>query len=575
MGNHNHISSDIFKNDTDMEGEPKTTEEPKVVLGEDGQPLSKNQIKNLEKAKKKAAEKEAKAQLAAQKKAEKEAADNVPIREISSETDAYGELPLICSKTYNSKVFTEIGELSVDLEGQDVLVRSRLHNVRKTGPVLFMVLRKGFKNVQAVAFGSDTITKELVKYINKIPRESLIDVYGKVTKPDEEIKSCSQSQVEIQVTRVHVVSRSETVLPIQLEDCMRFCANQVEEEGDGESLTDAEKKDKMPTVPLQKRLDHRILDLRIPSNQAIFRLQAAVCQYYRETMMNQGFMEIHTPKLLGGSSEGGANVFSFKYFGRDGCLAQSPQLYKQMAIMSDFGRVFEIGPVFRAENSMTPRHLCEFVGLDFEMEIKESYLEVLDTIENTFSHIFTNLEERSKELLNVVCNQYPFEEFKMKTPVVRLTFQEGVDLLKEHGIEQDLHDDLDTVNEKTLGRLVREKYETDFYILHRYPVAARPFYTMLCPDDERFTCSYDVFMRGEEIISGAQRIHDVELLIQRAKAKGMDVATLKSYIDSFKYGACPHGGVGVGMERVVKYYLNLHNIKKASMFPRDPTRLEP
>jgi len=147
--------------------------------------------------------------------------------------------------------------------------------------------------------------------------------------------------------------------------------------------------------------------------------------------------------------------------------------------------------------------------------------------------------------------------------------------LKEHGIDQDVNEDLDTVNEKTLGRLVREKYDTDFYILHKYPVSARPFYTMLHPEDPNFTCSYDVFMRGEEIISGAQRIHDAKLLIKRAEEKGMDVSTLKSYIDSFKYGAYPHGGVGIGMERVLKYYLNLHNIKKCSMFPRDPKRLYP
>jgi nondiscriminating aspartyl-tRNA synthetase len=357
---------------------------------------------------------------------------------------------------------------------------------------------------------------------------------------------------------------------------MRFCPNQVEEEDAQPSeSTTGDAKDKMPTVPLQRRLDNRILDLRVPTNQAIFRLQAAVCQLYRETMMTQGFMEIHTPKMLGGSSEGGANVFAFKYFGKDACLAQSPQLYKQMAIMADFGRVYEIGPVFRAEKSFTPRHLCEFTGLDFEMEIKESYMEVLDSIEETFSHMFAGLESRYKEYLNVVCDQYPFTDFKMKTPVVKLTFQEGVDLLKEHGVEQDAHDDLDTVNEKTLGRLVREKYDTDFYILHKYPVAARPFYTMPHPDDDRYTCSYDVFMRGEEIISGAQRIHDVDLLIKKAEEKGMDISTLKSYIDSFKYGAYPHGGVGIGMERVVKYYLNLHNIKKTSMFPRDPQRLQP
>lgn len=315
--------------------------------------------------------------------------------------------------------------------------------------------------------------------------------------------------------------------------------------------------------------------MRTPCNQAIFRVQAAVCHLFRDSMMKQDFVEIHTPKLIGGASEGGANVFKFQYFDQQGCLAQSPQLYKQMAIMSDFERVFEIGPVFRAEDSNTPRHLCEFTGLDFEMEIKESYLEVLDTIENLFARIFEGLENEYGHLLSVVNEQYPFEPFKFKRPVLKLTYKEGCEMLKENGFEQSPYEDIGTVNEKTLGRLVREKYDTDFYILHRYPTVARPFYTMLCADDENFTCSYDVFMRGEEIISGAQRIHDPKLLMQRAEIMGLDLATIKAYIDSFRYGAFPHGGVGVGMERIVRYYLNLNNIRKASMFPRDPKRLTP
>lgn len=236
-------------------------------------------------------------------------------------------------------------------------------------------------------------------------------------------------------------------------------------------------------------------------------------------MMKQNFVEIHTPKLTGGSSEGGANVFKFDYFNTEGALAQSPQLYKQMAIMSDFERVYEIGPVFRAEKSYTTRHLTEFTGLDFEMEIKESYQEVLDVTENLFADIFEGLQGIYGNLLSAVNEQYAFEPFKFKRGV-KLTFVEGVELLKEHGIDQSPLEDLDTVNEKTLGRLVREKYDTDFYILHRYPTAARPFYTMLCPDDENYTCSYDVFMRGEEIISGAQRIHTPELLKKRAEVMG-------------------------------------------------------
>lgn len=292
-------------------------------------------------------------------------------------------------------------------------------------------------------------------------------------------------------------------------------------------------------------------------------------------MVSQGFVEIHTPKIIGGTSEGGSEVFKLDYFGKEACLAQSPQLYKQMMIMGDFDRVFEIGHVFRAENSFTHRHLCEFIGLDGEMAIKESYLEVLEVIGEVFKYIFTNLKEQCKKEIDVLTKQYGYEDFLFLENTLILTFEEGVQLLKENGVEQDLFSDLSTETERKLGQLVREKYKTDFYILHRYPETARPFYTMLAKDDPRFTCSYDVFMRGQEIISGAQRVHDADMLTERAKAKDIPPETIKDYIESFTLGAFPHGGFGIGLERVTFLFLDLYDVKKASLFPRDPARLHP
>jgi aspartyl/asparaginyl-tRNA synthetase len=174
-----------------------------------------------------------------------------------------------------------------------------------------------------------------------------------------------------------------------------------------------------------------------------------------------------------------------------------------MALCSDMERVFEIGPVFRAENSNTNRHLCEFTGLDMEMVIKEHYFEVLDMLAGMFVYIFENLEKRFKPHLNTIKEQYPFEDFKCKTPVVKIHFKDGVKMLHAAGIEQGALDDLSTESEKALGRLVKEKYDTDFYMLYGYPAAIRPFYTMLDPTDSNYTNSYDFFMRGEEIVSGA------------------------------------------------------------------------
>ena len=259
----------------------------------------------------------------------------------------------------------------------------------------------------------------------------------------------------------------------------------------------------MPVVKQDVRLNNRIIDLRVPANQAIFRLQSGVCQIYREFMLSRDFVEIHSPKLIGGASEGGSNVFTFKYFEQDACLAQSPQLYKQMALCGDLQRVFEIGPVFRAENSNTNRHLCEFTGLDMEMEFKNHYFEVLDLIGELMVFMFKNIKERYAREIGVINDQYPFEDFVCMDPCLKINFQEGVAMLAAAGIQQDVHDDLSTETEKALGRLVKEKYGTDFYMLYGYPVAARPFYTMLDPHDPRFTNSYDFFMRGEEITSGA------------------------------------------------------------------------
>jgi len=296
---------------------------------------------------------------------------------------------------------------------------------------------------------------------------------------------------------------------------------------------------------------------------------------FREYLYKHDFVEIHTPKLISGSSEGGANVFKLNYFDRQACLAQSPQLYKQMCVMADMDRVFEIGPVFRAEQSFTPRHMCEFTGLDMEMTMKENYHEILDLLGEMFAFIFEGLETRFAKELAAINEQFPYEPFKFKRPVLKLTFAEGVEMLKEKGVLQDPFDDLSTTNEKVLGAIVKEKYDTDFYFLHRYPTNARPFYTMLCKDDERYTNSYDFFMRGEEITSGAQRVHDPEMLAKRATHHKIPLDTIKDYIDSFRYGAPPHGGCGIGLERVVMLYCALGNIRKSSLFPRDPKRITP
>lgn len=488
-------------------------------------------------------------------------------------------MDIICSQCNPedrfTKVYVAVKDISDDHVGSQIRIRGRISNSRAKGSMCFVVVREGYASVQCVLFVGDKISKGMVTYTSKLPKESIVEVIAEVSKPSAHIDGCSQ-QVELQVVEFWCVNKSVPILPFQLEDASRKVTNQAAEDGHADDKEESkEGGEKMAVVKQDVRLDNRIIDLRVPTNQAIFRLQSGVCQLFREFLLSKDFIEIHSPKLIGGSSEGGANVFHFKYFDQDGCLAQSPQLYKQMALCGDLQRVFEIGPVFRAENSNTNRHLCEFTGLDLEMEFKNHYFEVLDLIGELLVFMFSQMKIRYARELGVINDQYPFEEFKCADPVFKMNFREGVKLLKEAGYDQDEFGDLSTETEKALGRIVREKYDTDFYMLYGYPVSARPFYTMLDPHDPRFTNSYDFFMRGEEITSGAQRIHDPVLLEQRAKECGLAVETIKDYINAFKYGAPAHGGAGFGLERVVKFYCNLHNIRKTSLFPRDPKRLTP
>ena len=419
----------------------------------------------------------------------------------------------------------------------------------------------------------DKISKGMVAYTGKIPKESIVEIKATVNVPKNPVETCSQ-KVELAVNEFWVINKSAPVLPFQIEDASRLVTDQAAEDGAGgqEEQKDGEK---VAVVKQDVRLNNRIIDLRVPTNQAIFKLQSGVCRLYREFMLKNGFIEIHSPKMIGGASEGGANVFKFEYFGQPACLAQSPQLYKQMALCADFDRVFEIGPVFRAEDSNTNRHLCEFTGLDMEMTIKEHYFEVLDMLADLLVHIFNGIQNNYAKELQVIKNQYPFEDFVCKSPVVKLHFKDGVKMLNEAGFDQPPLDDLSTETERALGKIVKEKYGTDFYMLYGYPAAVRPFYTMLDPHDPNYTNSYDFFMRGEEITSGAQRIHCPEMLTARAKHFGIPVETIRDYIESFKYGAPAHGGAGFGLERIVKFYCNLHNIRKSSLFPRDPKRITP
>jgi aspartyl-tRNA synthetase len=496
-------------------------------------------------------------------------------------------------------------------------VRARIHTLRETSKLLFITFRQAHFTVQGVVAKSTSAL--LFKWAGSLPKETVVDITAAVSAVPSPIASATQSLVELQVSKMFVISRANPLLPFQLEDASRSDAL-FDEQAKAEAEAAAEGKPaperKFASVTQDLRLDYRWIDLRTPANQAIMRISSGVCQLFREYLLSQNFVEIQTPKILGGASEGGSSVFTLKYFGDDACLAQSPQLYKQMAAAcSDLERVFEIGPVFRAENSNTHRHLCEFHGLDIEMVINEHYFEVLDVFSDLFIFIFDGLNARYRKEIEAVRAQHPFEDLKYHKPSLRMTYAEGLGLLRAAGWPMVDGDDLSTAQEKALGAIVKEKYGTDFFMMDKYPSSIRPFYTMPDPENpvrvwpagpqsivssrpcpsfpytrrhpppsppsphpypfQDLSNSYDFFVRGEEIVSGAQRIHDPVMLAKEAERKGTKVSTIQSYVDSFKHGALPHGGGGVGLERVVMLFLGLGNIRKASMFPRDPKRLFP
>lgn len=595
-----------------------STKAPEATVAGAAPSTEENEKKNT-KANAKKAEKEARKAARLAEEAAKAQAKNALLVRYAS---VFGVSPLVQSTTYQSKEYVSVASLR-ERAGEVVFLRARVSNTRKKGNKLaFMVLRDGLESVQAVATAevgdegegeeakntpppsSSTtlpLPKEFIQFIGQIPLESIVDVEAEVMATEQPILATSVQNVELKLLKVHTVSESLRTLPYSLEDASR---------GEGEEG---------PKVNFDTRLNARWLDLRTPATNAVFRIQSRVCQYFREYLLDNEFVEIHVPKIVNTASEGGANVFKLQYFQRAAYLAQSPQLHKQITIQGDLPRVFEVGPVFRAENSNTHRHLTEFVGLDVEMRLNEHYYEVLDLAEGLFHYMFTRLSQCTKEL-EAVCRQYPFEplvwrmtpetieslgvgviaasgetgdEKHMKKPstdeygalvhnmesrMLRLHYPRCIALLNTALKEEEWlqpTDDINTVNEKLLGKLVKERYGVDFFISDRFPSTVRPFYTMPCPDDPLFTNSYDMFIRGEEISSGAQRIHDSGLLLKRAESLGVDLKPIMEYVDSFKLGAWPHGGFGVGLERVVMLFLGLGNIRLTSLYPRDPQRVAP
>ncbi|KAL7422740.1 aspartate--tRNA ligase dps1 [Cryptotrichosporon argae] len=429
--------------------------------------------------------------------------------------------------------------------GDDVTFRARIMVQRNVSARLdFLLFRQQLHTLQGVLGADEHITRHLVKWVQRLPVESIVQVSGRVQEPKEPVKSATIKNLEVHVESVHLISAAHD-LPFDLYH-------------GHESV--------------HSRLTNRVVDLREPSNQAIFRVRSKIMQVWRRSLDELGFIEISTPKLQPAATESGAEVFKVNYFGRTAFLAQSPQLAKQMAISADFGKVFEVGPVFRAENSNTHRHLTEYTGLDLEMAITKDYHEVVATLVHVLRNIFFAVYEMKDELARIA-ERFPaaVEPFELSEEIPVIPFSEGIRMLREDGRDVE-EEDLSTRDEIRLGELVKAKYHTDFYVLDRFPVSARPFYTYI---DGNYTNSFDMFVRGQEVCTGGQRIHEADKLRARMRDAGIQPETMTEYMQAFDWATPPHAGAGLGLERIVFLLLNLGNVRFASLFHRDPKSLPP
>ena len=321
---------------------------------------------------------------------------------------------------------------------------------------------------------------------------------------------------------------------------------------------------------LEAKLNLRPIALRNIQERSKFKIQEALVRAFRDFLYEQGFTEIHTPKIGARGAEGGANLFKFSYFHKPAVLAQSPQFYKQMMV-GVFDRVFETGPVFRAEKHNTKRHLNEYTSLDFEMGFIDSFEDIMAMETGFLQYTMELLKKDYKTELDMLDITLPKVD---EIPQVR--FDEAKCLVAEKYNRQIRNPyDLEPEEEALIGRYFEEEYGTDFVFVTHYPSKKRPFYAMDDPDDKTFTQSFDLLFKGLEVTTGGQRIHEYQMLLDKIEAKGMTTEGMDQYLDIFKHGMPPHGGLGIGLERLTMKLIGEDNVRETCLFPRDLSRLEP
>ena len=414
--------------------------------------------------------------------------------------------------------------------GQRASVHGIVHTLRDLGDVRFMLLRMPQGALQCVLSGDGFAVRE----------GAAVAAEGEVARDAR-----APGGAELHVTSMTVLSRAAEPMPVPIG------------------------KYKM-NLSMDTDLALRFVTLRNLRRRAVFKVQEGVVRGFREALEREGFTEIHSPKIVAQNAEGGANLFRMEYFGRRAYLAQSPQFYKQ-AMVPVFERVFEIGPVFRAEKHNTPRHLNEYTSMDFEMGFIESFEDVMQMETKVLQNIMDVLARDYAPQLRLLGVELPKVD---AIPAVR--FDEAKRMVSEkYGRKIRDPFDLEPEEEQLISRLFAEEYGSEFVFVTHYPSKKRPFYAADDPEDPRYTLSFDLLFRGLEVTTGGQRIHDYAEQVEKLRRKGMDPEDFAGYLMIHKYGTCPHGGLGLGLERLTSRLVGESNVREACLFPRDQQRIEP
>lgn len=431
----------------------------------------------------------------------------------------------------------EISELLEQAEaGEKVKVNGAVHTIRDMGTVAFVILRKREGLLQCV-YEEGSADFEL----KDIKEAATVEVEGVLEENEK-----APNGIEIRMESVKILSEPEDeMMPLAIS------------------------KWKLNTS-LEAKLNYRPISLRNIRERAKFRIQEGIVRGFRDFLYQEGFTEIHTPKIGAKSAEGGANLFRLEYFHRPAILQQSPQFYKQMMV-GVFDRVFETAPVFRAEKHNTKRHLNEYTSLDFEMGYIDGFEDIMAMETGFLQYTMTLLEKEYARELKILNIQVPKTK---EIPAVR--FDEIKKLVAEKYDRKIKNPfDLEPEEEMLISRYAKEEWDADFVFVTHYPSKKRPFYAMDDPQDEKFTLSFDLLFRGLEITTGGQRIHDYDMLMEKLAKRGMTEEGLETYLDTFKHGMPPHGGLGIGMERLTMQLLGEDNVRETTLFPRDLSRLTP